>query len=114
MGVKDLANNAQGAYNTAKKCMEIYLEHSGITYYNYRLPSVYGPDMNPDGYVKRCVEGRAYYPSDPDTLHYIAHIDDVVNALINLSDIPIEEITLGNIYESFNSGRRGLSRATSY
>ena len=110
MGVLDLVETTQGAYNIAKRCMEVYLKHSGREYINYRIPSVYGPNMDPDGFVRRCVEGRAYYPLEPNKMHYIAHVDDVVDALVNLTTMPLEEITLGQIYESFNSGRRGLYR----
>lgn len=110
MGVLDLVETAQGAYNIAKRCMEVYLKYSGREYINYRIPSVYGPRMNPDGFIRRCVEGQAYYPPEPDKIHYIAHVDDVVDALVNLTTMPLEEITLGQIYESFNSGRRGLHR----
>jgi nucleoside-diphosphate-sugar epimerase len=111
-GVTDLANTPQGCYNIAKRCMETYIQFSGVAYINYRIPSVYGPNMHPDMFIKRCVDGRAYKPSDPNKVHYIAHIDDVVDSLVNLEPINIEEITLGNIYENFNSGRRGLHRPT--
>ena len=37
---------------------------------------------------------------------------DVVEALVNLEDIPTEIITLGEIYEEFSSGRRGVYRST--
>ena len=110
IGVKDLANTAQGAYNIAKRCMELYLEHSGREYINYRLPSVYGKDAHADSFIMRCTQGTAYYPADHTVLHYIAHVDDVVNAMVNLTKLTVEEITLGEIYEQFNSGRRGLHR----
>ena len=109
----DLDEYGQKAYNIAKRCMEVYLEHSGINYVNYRLPSVYGEDMRNDNLIKRCAEGRATPPTDPDRMYYIGHVDDIVNSLIELTPIHIEEITLGQIYESFNSGRRGLHRPTS-
>lgn len=104
----------QTAYNVAKRCMEIYMEHSAgvASYINYRIPSVYGPGAHSDSFIQRCVDGTAFKPTDPDKMHYIAHIDDVVDALADCKQIPIEEITLGQIYELFNSGRRGLHRPT--
>jgi nucleoside-diphosphate-sugar epimerase len=109
----DLDEYGQKAYNIAKRCMEVYLEHSGINYINYRLPSVYGEDMRNDNLIKRCAEGKATPPADPGRMYYIGHVDDIVNSLVELTPIHIEEITLGQIYESFNSGRRGLHRPTS-
>ena len=100
----------QGAYNVAKRCMELYLEFSGVKYINYRIPSVYGEDMHPDKFVKRCVDGTAYPPSNPDRMYWLAHIDEVIESLVELRPIEVEHITLGNIYELFNSGRRGLHR----
>ena len=102
----------QTAYNVAKRCMEVYLEHSAgvASYINYRIPSVYGPGASPDSFIQRCIDGTAYTPTDPNKMHYIAHIDDVVDAMADCKQIPIEEITLGQIYELFNSGRRGLHR----
>lgn len=101
----------QGCYNIAKRCMELYLENiKNRDVVNYRLPSVYGEDMHDDAFIKRCVDATAYYPTDPDRIHYVAHVDDVVNALLTFTDIPVEKITLGEIYEQFNSGRRGLHR----
>lgn len=111
-GATDLAESPQGCYNIAKRCMETYIQFSGVKYKNYRIPSVYGPGMHNDMFIKRCIDNRAYMPSNLNKLHYIAHIDDVVDALINLTDINTEEITLGEIYEHFNSGRRGLYRST--
>jgi nucleoside-diphosphate-sugar epimerase len=111
-GAGEVAEGAQSAYNIAKRAMEIYIEQSGINYVNYRLPSIYGEDAHDDSFVVRCVQGTAYLPPDPDKMHYIAHVDDVVEAMINLTAIPVEEITLGEIYELFNSGRRGLYRPT--
>lgn len=110
-GAIDINDSAQGAYNVAKRCMEIYLIHSGINYINYRIPSVYGLGMHRSSFIKKCIDKKAYMPEDPNKIHYIAHIDDVVHALINLTEIEIEKITLGNIYESFNSGRRGFHRS---
>lgn len=109
-GAVELENSPQGCYNIAKRCMETYVEYSGVKYINYRIPSVYGPDMNDDGFIKRCVDGRAFKPLAPNKKHYIAHIDDVVDALVNLTEIHTEEITLGEIYESFSTGRLGLYR----
>lgn len=112
-GATEVADNEQGAYNIAKRCMEIYLQFGHSNFVNYRLPSVYGPDAHDDSFIKRCVNGTAYYPTEPTRVHYIAHINDVVDALINLTPLNVEEITLGQIYESFNSGRRGLHRPES-
>jgi nucleoside-diphosphate-sugar epimerase len=109
-GAGEVAEGAQNAYNIAKRAMEIYLEQSRIDYINYRLPSVYGEEAHDDSFVVRCVQGTAYLPPEPDKMHYIAHVDDVVEAMINLTVIPVEEITLGQIYELFNFGRRGLHR----
>jgi len=108
----DVDNSPQNAYNIAKRCMEVYLEHSGINYKNYRIPSVYGPGAHSDSFVVRCINGTANFPIDPYKMHYIAHIDDVVDALANLTDITIETLPLGKIYELFNSGRRGIHRPT--
>lgn len=113
MGAANIDTTAQGAYNTAKLCMEVYLQNSGREFLNYRLPSVYGPDMHSDGFIKRCVDGTAYYPALPDRVHYIAHVDDVVEAMADLRTLETETITLGEIYEQFTSGRRGLYRTTS-
>lgn len=113
MGALELANDQQGAYNIAKRCMEVYLANSGRRYMNYRLPAVYGPGMQDDGFIKRCVDHRAYEPPMPDKTYWIAHIDEVIDAMVNLRAVNIEETTLGQIYESFNSGRRGLHRPTS-
>jgi nucleoside-diphosphate-sugar epimerase len=114
-GAEDIDKSPQGAYNVAKRCMEIYLEHSAgiFGYINYRIPSVYGPGAPADSFVQRCIDGTAYKPTTPDKMHYIAHIDDVVEALADCKQILVEEITLGQIYELFNSGRRGLHRSTS-
>ena len=115
MGATELDVDIYGqkAYNIAKRSMEVYLEHSGRTYLNYRIPSVYGEDMRNDGFLKRCAEGRAVPPEDPDRVYYISHIDDVVDSLVKLKPMHIEYTTLGDIYESFNTGRRGLHRPTS-
>lgn len=109
-GIFNLDNTPQGCYNIAKRAMETYLEFSDIDYVNYRIPSVYGPDMHDDMFIKRCVDGTATRPTEPNRMHYIAHIDEVVNALIELREIETEEITLGNIYEHFTTRRRGLYR----
>lgn len=109
-GIFDLDNTPQGCYNIAKRAMETYLEFSGQEYKNYRIPSVYGLGMHNDTFVKRCVDGTATKPTEPGKTHYIAHIDEVVEALIELRDIEIEEITLGEIYEHFTTGRRRLHR----
>jgi nucleoside-diphosphate-sugar epimerase len=115
IGAKYIVDNTpQSAYNVAKRCMEIYLEYSAgpTNYINYNIPSVYGPGAHSDSFIQRCVDGTAYAPTDPDKVHYIAHVNDVVQALADCKQIPIEEITLGQIYEQFNSGRRGIHRAT--
>lgn len=113
MGALTIDNSVQGCYNVAKRCMEHYLAHSNRPYLNYRLPSVYGPGVHNDTFIKRCIDGVAYFPAEPNKLHYIAHITEVVDALATLRAVDIEEITLGEIYEQFNSGRRGLHRPTS-
>ena len=108
----DIDERGQKAYNNAKRCMEVYLEHGKMKYLNYRIPSVYGENMRNDNLIKRCVEGRATPPTDPERVYYISHVDEVVHALVNLYPLNMEQITLGEIYESFNSGRRGLHRPT--
>lgn len=112
VGAKDIEKSRQGAYNVAKRCMEIYLEYSAgpYSYINYRIPSVYGPGASSDSFIQRCVDGTAYAPNNPDQLHSIAHVQDVAEALATCTQIPTEQITLGEIYEQFNSGRRGLHR----
>lgn len=110
LGAEYIDSSSQGAYNIAKRCMEIYLEHSKIDYLNYRLPAVYGPGMKDDHFIKRCIDGRAFKPTEPDRIYFIAHIDTVVDAMIHLKELTIETITLGEIYEQFTSGRRGLYR----
>ena len=110
MGAIEIDDTAQGAYNVAKRCMEIYLKHSGVNYVNYRLPALYGERMHSDHFIKRCIDGTAYLPTTPNKIYYIAHVDTVVDALINLTEIDVEVITLGQVYELFNSGRRGLYR----
>ena len=112
-GYIDVDNSTQNAYNVAKRSMEIYLKHSNVNYINYRLPSVYGIGMNDDHFIKRCIDGRAYKPVDPEKLYYIAHVSEVVDAMVELRTIQLEEITLGTIYELFNFGRRGLHRPAS-
>lgn len=107
-----LDKSPQLNYNVAKFLMENYLKHTGRDVTIYRLPSVYGPGMADDGFVKRCVDRTAYQPSDPDKKHYIAHVDYVVQQMANLKLVEAEEITLGEIYEEFGSGRRGLCRTT--
>jgi len=108
----DIVQGPQNAYNVAKRCMEVYLEHSGRDWINYRLPAVYGPGMHNDFFIKKCIDGKAYKPTNPLVVYPIAHIDDVIEALVNLTPVPQEELLLGNIYELFNSGRRGLYRPT--
>jgi len=110
MGALEIADTPQGAYNVAKRCMEVYIRNSGVNHINYRLPSVYGEDMHKDGFIARCVNGTAYAPTEPDKVHYIAHVADVVDAMVTLKPLVMEAITLGQIYELFNSGRRGLYR----
>lgn len=111
-GVNYIDDSKQSCYNIAKLSMEYYLKYSNTNYINYRLPSVYGEGMHDDNFIKRCIDNTAYLPKNPEQEYFIAHIDDVVNSLIDLKPIEIEETTLGNIYEQFNSGRRGLHRTT--
>lgn len=111
MGATDIEtkiSSPQGGYNIAKLCMEEYVLKSPNPSKSYRIPSTYGEGMHNDAFIKRCVEGRAYKPNNPNKTHYIAHIDEVIRALVAVDDIQMEEITLGEIYESFNSGRRGI------
>lgn len=111
-GAEDIHNNSpQNCYNLAKRCMEEYVKYSGVTYKNYRLPSVYGPGMHEDFFIKRCIDGTAYKPIEPNKKHYIVHIDMVVDALINLTELDCEEITLGEIYDQFTSGQRKIYRS---
>jgi|APSaa5957512535_1039671.scaffolds.fasta_scaffold01853_2 nucleoside-diphosphate-sugar epimerase len=112
LGAEDtLINNQQGCYNTAKRLMELYLHHSnGISGTNYRLPSIYGDGMSDDSFIKRCMDGTAYKPTTPNKLHYIMQVNKLVQSIIELEPLEVEEITLGDIYEHFNSGRRGLHR----
>ena len=109
----DIDFGPQNAYNIAKRCMEVYLQHSGRDWINYRLPAVYGPGMYDDFFIKRCIDGRAYKPTKPNIEYPIAHVDDVVEALSSLTTVKQEDLLLGHIYELFNSGRRGLHRPTS-
>ena len=109
-GALDINDTPQGAYNVSKRCMEIYLKYSGINYKNYRIPSVYGEEANSDSFIKRCVLGTAYKPKNPSQMWIISHVDDVVQALINLSEIKNEYITLGEIYEQFTFGKRNLKK----
>jgi len=106
-------NNEQVCYNSAKRVIELYLEYSDINNVNYLLPSVYGDGMNRDSFIKRCVDGNAFEPRDSEKLHYISHISSIIESLIELTPLDIEEITLGDIYEHFSSGRRGLHRSAS-
>lgn len=107
-GADNIDRSPQGAYNIAKRCMEIYLEYSAgvASYINYRIPSVYGPGAPPDSFVQRCIDGTAYKPTEPDKLHYIVHVKDLVNAMSECKQIPIEEITIGEIYEQFSTFRK--------
>ncbi len=107
-GALEIIDTEQGAYNVAKRCMEMYLKFSELDYINYRIPSVYGEGMPTDGFISRCVNGTAYYPPEPDKTFWIAHVSEVVDALVNLRPIVEEETTLGQVYEQFNSRRRGL------
>jgi nucleoside-diphosphate-sugar epimerase len=107
-GAESIDRSPQGAYNVAKRCMEIYLEYSAgvFGYINYRIPSVYGPGAPKDSFVQRCIDGTAYHPTDPNKLHYIVHVKDLVKSLADCTVIPTEEITLGQIYEQFSAGQR--------
>lgn len=108
-----LDKSPQLNYNSAKFLMEQYLEHSGRDVVIYRLPSVYGIGMSNDAFVKKCIDKNAYRPKKPNKKHYIAHIDYVVEQMSKLEQVEAEEITLGEIYEEFGSGRRGLYRSAS-
>lgn len=112
MDANGVDDSPQAAYNVAKRCMELYLDHAGVQAYSYRLPAVYGEGMHDDQFIKRCVDGTATKPTDPNKMYCIAHIDEVVDALVELRNMEIEYITVGEIYEQFNSGRRGLHRTT--
>jgi nucleoside-diphosphate-sugar epimerase len=107
-GAESIDRSPQGAYNVAKRCMEIYLEYSAgvFGYINYRIPSVYGPGAPKDSFVQRCIDGTAYQPTDPTKLHCIVHVKDLVKSLADCTVIPTEEITLGQIYEQFSTGQR--------
>lgn len=111
-GVEDIEFDRQGGYNVAKLCMEMYIQFKGIKHLNYRIPSVYGEGMHDDNFIKRCVDGRAFYPHTPEKMHYISHVDDVVECLIDMKPLNIEAITLGQIYEQFGIGRRRIHRPT--
>jgi nucleoside-diphosphate-sugar epimerase len=93
--------------------MEIYLEFTKRDIINYRLPAVYGSGMHDDFFIKRCVDGKAFKPINPEIIYYISHVDDVVESLIELKPLKIEAITLGQIYEQFGIGRRRIHRPTS-
>lgn len=113
MGATDTTNmehSPQLLYNLSKRCMEEYIHHTNQQYKNYRIPSVYGEGMHDDNFIKRCIDGRAYEPSNRDAPYAISHINDVVNALVNLTDIPIEHTTLGQIYDDFSTGKRSLKK----
>jgi len=110
MGVLSVDNTAQECYNIAKQSMEVYLKYSGRNYVNYRIPSVYGIGMKDDCFIKRCVNKKAYKPKDFNKIHYIAHVDKVVKCMVELKELEIEQITLGEIYENFTSGKRGLDK----
>lgn len=59
--------------------------------------------MNREFFIPRCVDGTAYYPTI-DREYNIAHVDDVVDALINLSDVRVIRTTLSEVYQNFTSG----------
>ncbi len=108
-----IGDNTQVCYNSAKRVMELYLKYAGVEGINYRLPSVYGKGMSKDSLIQRCIDGNAYKPKDPGQVHYISHISNTITSMIDLKPLEVEEITLGDIYEHFNSGRRGLHRSAS-
>lgn len=113
IGANDtIGDNAQACYNSAKRVMELYLKYAGVGGINYRLPSVYGEGMSKDSFIRRCIDGNAYKPKRPEQLYYIAHINTIIKSMIDMKPLEVEEITLGDIYEHFNSGRRGLHRPT--
>ena len=113
VGAAELVSGPQGAYNIAKRCMEHYLQQTGRDILNYRLPAVYGEGMHDDFFIKKCIDGRATPPTDPNRPYFIAHVNEVVDAMVKVKHFKVENITLGEIYEQFNSGRRGLHRPTS-
>lgn len=96
-------NDRFHAYNVAKLAMEVYTQLANPTAISYRLPAVYGPTMNREFFIPRCVDGTAYYPTF-DREYNIAHVDDVVDALINLSDVRVIRTTLSEVYQNFTSG----------
>jgi len=102
-GAGENIKGPQGAYNIAKRCMEVYLEYSAgpFGYINYRLPAVYGPGANSDSFIQKCIDGTATKPIDPDRPYAIAHIDEVITSLVECKQIPEEEITVGEIYNRF-------------
>lgn len=114
IGASDIVKSPQGAYNVAKRCMEIYLEYSAgpYGYINYRIPSVYGPGAPRDSFIQRCVDHTACVPTEPDKQHEIIHVLDLVEAMAECKVLPSEKITIGQIYELFTTGRRGLYRPT--
>ena len=113
VGAEYVDDTPQGGYNVAKRCMEVYLNNSGRDVINYRIPAVYGPGMHDDFFIKKCVDQKATPPNTPDQPYWIAHVDEVVDALVKLRPIEIEHTTVGEIYEQFTSGRRGLHRPAS-
>lgn len=112
-GYLEIDSSPQLNYNSAKFLMEQYLKHTGRPCTIYRLPSVYGPGMSNDSFVKRCIDGNAFKPLDPEQAHYIAHVEYVAEQMSKLKTVEAESTTLGDIYEEFSSGRRGLYRTTS-
>jgi len=102
MGANDTTGDSpQICYNTAKRVMEMYLRYAEVDGVNYRLPSIYGKGMSKDSFIQRCIDGRAYKPMFPDKMHYIMPLDELIPALINLNQLTIEEISLGDIYDRF-------------
>lgn len=105
MGASTVDFTKQGAYDIAKRCMEIYVHHAAPDSISYRLPAVYGPGMKDDHFIKRCVDQNAYAPPLEDARAYaIAHIDEVVDALIELRPVTCIYTSVHEIYDKFTSG----------
>ena len=102
-----VGKDEQACYNTAKRYMELYIKYSDINGFNYRLPAVYGKGMHYDYFIKKCIDGVATEPTE-DRDYYITHVDEVVNALVDLRNIQQTQLTLKEIYELFTTRRRGI------
>lgn len=96
-------DDRMSGYNVAKLCMEVYLRHAVPNFINYRLPAVYGTGMNRDFFIPRCIDGTAYSPVC-DRQYQIAHLDEVVDALLSLTPVKARTTTLMEVYHNFSSG----------